>query len=47
MDFGLAIVKRVIELSNGNIEVKSKKNEGTTITIELPIEEKQNKILIE
>ncbi|HDX9589379.1 TPA: HAMP domain-containing histidine kinase [Bacillus pseudomycoides] len=34
---GLAISKRIIELHNGHITVKSKLNEGTTFTILLPI----------
>ena len=43
---GLAIVKRIIELSEGTIEVSSKENVGTLIKVNLPIEEKTNKILI-
>lgn len=43
---GLAIVKRIIELSEGTIEVSSKENVGTLIIVNLPIEEKTNKILI-
>ena len=35
---GFVIVKRIIELSKGEIYVKSKKNEGTIFTIELPNE---------
>ena len=34
---GLAIVKRIVELHNGKIEVNSKMNEGTEISIVLPI----------
>lgn len=44
---GLAIVKRIIELSNGKIEVESKENFGTTMIVNLPLEKKTNKILIE
>lgn len=33
---GLSIVKSLINLHGGNIEVKSKKNEGTTITCRIP-----------
>lgn len=43
---GLSIVKRIIELSNGNMEIESTKNVGTTITVELPLPERENKILI-
>jgi two-component system, OmpR family, sensor histidine kinase CiaH len=34
---GLAIVKDIVESNNGNIEVKSKLTEGTTIILTLPI----------
>ena len=34
---GLAIVKRIVEIHNGKIEVDSKMNEGTEISIVLPI----------
>lgn len=34
---GLPIVKEIIEAHSGNITVKSKKNVGTTFTIELPL----------
>lgn len=43
---GLSIVKRIIDLSNGTIKVESKKDFGTTMIIELPSKEKQNKIVI-
>lgn len=43
---GLAIVKRIVELSNGTIQFTSKEGEGTTVTITLPLVEKQNKIWI-
>ena len=43
---GLAIVKRIVELSNGKIEVDSKKGEGTSFIVCLPLEEKENKIII-
>lgn len=43
---GLSIVKRIIDLSNGKIEVESKKNVGTTFTIKLPVEEENNRIVI-
>jgi NADPH-dependent 2,4-dienoyl-CoA reductase/sulfur reductase-like enzyme/rhodanese-related sulfurtransferase/two-component sensor histidine kinase len=35
--FGLSIVKQVVEKSGGRIDVSSKENAGTTITIELPL----------
>ena len=46
---GLFIVKGLIDLHNGNIDVKSKLNEGTTFIITLPIrtvadEEEENLI---
>jgi len=34
---GLSIVKRAVELLNGEIKVKSKLNEGTVFTVSLPI----------
>jgi len=43
---GLAIVKRIVELSKGKIDVISEKNVGTTIIVNLPIEQEQKKILI-
>lgn len=36
---GLAIVKRIVEIHNGKIEIESKMNEGTEISIVLPIGE--------
>lgn len=43
---GLTIVKRIIELSDGTIEVNSIENIGTTIIVRLPLEDETNKILI-
>ena len=43
---GLSIVKRIIELSNGKIEVETMKNKGTKIIVKLPIEIENNKIII-
>ena len=40
MGFGLAICKRIIEAHGGTITVKTAKDEGTTFTITLPIENK-------
>ncbi len=34
---GLAVVKKIIELHNGNIDVQSKIDNGTTFTIDLPL----------
>jgi signal transduction histidine kinase len=34
---GLAIVKHILEIYNGSIDVKSKVNEGTTFTVKIPI----------
>ena len=34
---GLAIAKEIVELHNGKVSVESKINEGTKITIEIPI----------
>lgn len=39
---GLAIVKKLVELHHGNIEVKSKVNKGTEFTISLPIKRINN-----
>ena len=36
---GLAIVKRIVEIHNGKIDIESKMNEGTEISIVLPIGE--------
>lgn len=45
---GLSIVKRIIELSDGRIEMQSKENKGTTVIVKLPIlNEKNNKIIIQ
>jgi len=37
MGLGLAYVKKIMDLHNGRIEVKSKKGQGTTFTLQLPI----------
>ncbi len=34
---GLSIVKRIIDMHNGKIEVESEKNKGTTISLHLPL----------
>ncbi len=34
---GLGVVKKIISLYNGNIEVKSELGKGTTFTINLPL----------
>ena len=34
---GMSIVKKLVDLMGGNIDVKSKKNEGTTITVTVPM----------
>jgi signal transduction histidine kinase len=39
---GLSIVKSIIDLSGGKIEVESKENSGTTFIIKLPIEKENN-----
>ncbi len=36
---GLSIVKNLVDLVDGTIECKSKLNEGTTFTVDLPLEE--------
>lgn len=38
---GLAITKRIIEMMNGSIEVKSQLGEGATFTVRLPIENEE------
>lgn len=35
---GLALVKKIIELSKGNIEIESKVSEGTKVTVKLPLD---------
>lgn len=43
---GLALVKSIVELHNGNIELKSELNKGSTFTVSLPIvKAKEEKIL--
>lgn len=34
---GLSIVKKIVELAGGTISVKSKQNEGSTFTVEMPV----------
>ena len=34
---GLSLVKRILDLCNGSIHVKSNLNEGSTFTVELPV----------
>ena len=44
---GLSIVKRILELSDGKINVESEKGKGTTFIVELPkVKEDANKIVI-
>ena len=43
---GLSIVKRIIELSSGAIDIKSEKNKGTKILIKLPKIKKEENIEI-
>jgi len=43
--FGMAIVKRVLDLCRGTIEVKSKEHEGTQITFTLPLVKTGNRVL--
>lgn len=40
---GLSIVKKLVELLNGEISLKSKKDEGTEFTIVLPLERQKHK----
>ena len=39
---GLSLVKRIVQIYNGDIWVKSKINEGSTFYFTLPIKEKTN-----
>jgi signal transduction histidine kinase len=41
---GLPIAKRNVELNGGTIAVDSQKGVGTTVTIELPIQEQEDRI---
>lgn len=43
---GLSIVKRIIELSNGEIEVLSEKKNGTSMIVRFPLEKQNNKFII-
>lgn len=40
---GLSIVKRIVDLSGGDISIESKKGKGSTFKIELPCEKSKNK----
>ena len=42
---GLAIVKRIVEIHNGKIEIDSKMNEGTEISIVLPLVTQKTEIV--
>ncbi len=42
--FGLAVVKRLVERMGGKIGFVSEAGKGTTFTIELPIEQKENEV---
>ena len=43
---GLSIVKKIVKLSGGNIKIESKVDEGTNITIELPVDKKNKNIIL-
>ena len=40
------MVKRIVELSNGTIWVERKLNEGTMLTVKLPIEKDSSNVII-
>ncbi|OUM90576.1 MAG: two-component sensor histidine kinase [Bacillus thermozeamaize] len=40
---GLSIVKKIVDLHRGSIEVRSKPGEGTTFTVRLPLEHERKK----
>ena len=39
---GLAISSEIVKAHNGQIEVNSKVNQGTTITIKIPLTQKED-----
>ena len=43
----MAITKRYIDLMGGTILVNSKKNEGSTFVVEIPVEMAEEGIIIE
>lgn len=43
---GLPIAKRIIELSEGKLEIKSKEGEGTSMIVKLPVQKTNNKIVV-
>ena len=44
---GLSIVYQIVRDHHGTINVRSLENEGTTITVELPVETKNQSLLVE
>ena len=38
LDWGMAIVKKYVDMMGGTISVQSKKHEGTTFTVDIPLE---------
>ena len=45
LGFGLAIVKKILEIANGTIRLESKENDHTFVEVHIPLQEVQNNTL--